>query len=151
MVASTPTTVPCITVPFFNSIVTCSLFSFCKNLTNFILKHCVLDFVVRLMMIELIADQKVCSCLMIRLCIFTLSSLLFTVYVIRPSLISPLSRRNVSRHTMWPSYGIVHRSMYQDPPTWLAVHAAHAKAVSRSCTVLQYKQCFFARIFRRQN
>lgn len=39
MVASTPTTVPCITVPFFSSMVTCSLFSFCKNLTNFIAKQ----------------------------------------------------------------------------------------------------------------
>ena len=37
IVASTPTTVPCMTVPFFNSIVTCSRFSFCKNFTNFIL------------------------------------------------------------------------------------------------------------------
>lgn len=36
MVASTPTTVPCITVPFFSSIVTCSRFSFCRNLTSFI-------------------------------------------------------------------------------------------------------------------
>ena len=35
MLASTPTIVPCITVPFFNSIVTASLLSFCSNLTSF--------------------------------------------------------------------------------------------------------------------
>lgn len=38
MVASTPTTVPLTAVPFFNSIVTISRFSFCRNLTNFIVK-----------------------------------------------------------------------------------------------------------------
>jgi hypothetical protein len=38
-VASTPTTVPWITVPFFNSIVTCSRFSFCRNLTSFIVGY----------------------------------------------------------------------------------------------------------------
>lgn len=37
IVASTPTTVPCTAVPFFSSIVTCSLLSFCKNFTNFII------------------------------------------------------------------------------------------------------------------
>ena len=37
IVASTPTTVPCKTVPFFSSIVTCSRFSFCRNFTSFIL------------------------------------------------------------------------------------------------------------------
>ena len=37
MVASTPTTVPLMTVPFFNSIVTISRFSFCRNLTSFIM------------------------------------------------------------------------------------------------------------------
>ena len=37
IVASTPTTVPWITVPFFNSMVTCSRLSFCKNFTSFML------------------------------------------------------------------------------------------------------------------
>ena len=35
IVASTPTTVPWTTVPFFSSIATCSRLSFCRNLTNF--------------------------------------------------------------------------------------------------------------------
>lgn len=35
MVASTPTTVPWITVPFLSSMVTVSRFNFCRNLTNF--------------------------------------------------------------------------------------------------------------------
>ena len=44
MVASTPTTVPLMTVPFFNSMVTISRLSFCKNLTSFIFGYEVMDF-----------------------------------------------------------------------------------------------------------
>ena len=52
MVASTPTTVPCITVPFFSSIVTCSRFSFCRNLTSFIVCEC---------LVVLSFDRRLCN------------------------------------------------------------------------------------------